>query len=144
MKVCSSCSESKPRGDFGVCSKNKDGLYGKCKACKRAYDNEYHANRSKGNKKRKNELQRQRHISNRQYMYNFLKSHPCVVCGESDPVVLEFDHIDQSTKTTAVSLMADYSLDRVKEEIAKCRILCANCHKRHTAIQMGWYRHIER
>ena len=115
-----------------------------CKPCKRVYDREHYANKSQENKDRKVSLQKQRHIENRQYMYDYLKTHPCVTCGESDPVVLEFDHIDQSTKLLAVSLMADYSLSKIKEEIAKCRVLCANCHKRHTAIQLDWYKHLVR
>ena len=115
-----------------------------CKPCKRVYDREHYANKSQENKDRKVSLQKQRHIENRQYMYDYLKTHPCVTCGESDPVVLEFDHNDQRTKLLAVSLMADYSLSKIKEEIAKCRVLCANCHKRHTAIQLDWYKHLVR
>lgn len=93
-------------------------------------------------KSRKVELQKIRRIENRQFMYDYLKNNPCVNCGESDPVVLEFDHIDQSTKIKAVSLMVEYSLDKIKEEILKCRVLCANCHKRHTANQLNWYKDI--
>jgi hypothetical protein len=115
-----------------------------CRPCKRIYDREQYAKKTKEQKEHKQELQKQRYIQNRQYMYDYLSTHPCEVCGESDPVVLEFDHLDQSTKHTAVGLMADYSLTKIKEEIAKCRVLCANCHKRHTAIQMDWYKHLVR
>jgi hypothetical protein len=63
-----------------------------------------------------------------------------VECGESDIVVLEFDH--QRDKTLNVSALSreGYSLDRLKQEIAKCEAVCANCQRRRTAKQFGWYR----
>lgn len=69
----------------------------------------------------------------------YLQLHPCVVCGEDDPIVLEFDHIDQATKTKEISkyLSGHAGWDKVKDEIDKCRVLCANCHRRHTYKQLG-------
>lgn len=72
---------------------------------------------------------------NKQYLLEYLQKHPCIMCGESDPVVLEFDHIDSSTKLQDVSAMATkmhFSLKRIIEEIAKCQVLCCNCHRRKT------------
>lgn len=113
-----------------------------CKPCKRAYDRDYHAKRSSDKKDHKLQLQAKRVIANRQFVWDYLSDHPCENCGEDDPVVLEFDHIDQSTKEAVVSNLTTYSIDRMKKEIAKCRVLCANCHRRHTAIQLGWYKGI--
>jgi 5-methylcytosine-specific restriction endonuclease McrA len=78
----------------------------------------------------------------KQFIWDYLLEHPCVECGESNPVVLEFDHIDPSTKTMSVSemMMKHYSLKRVQEEIEKCVVRCSNCHKIKTAEQNGWYR----
>jgi len=69
------------------------------------------------------------------------KNHPCADCGESDIVVLEFDH--QRDKVADVSLLArdGYSLDKIKREIDKCEVVCANCHRRRTAKQFGTYRY---
>jgi hypothetical protein len=58
----------------------------------------------------------------------YLVNHPCVDCGESDPLVLEFDHV--RGKTHNVSSMKGYTKKRVLEEIRKCEVRCANCHKR--------------
>lgn len=139
MKTCNSCLIEKPLVDFGKCSKNKDGRLGKCKECKRLYDNQFHKNRNSESKLKKQELQRNREKENRQYVYDYLKNNPCVVCEEYDPTVLEFDHIDRDSKLKAVSNMRYFSIDKIKEEISKCRVLCANCHRRHTAGQLGWY-----
>lgn len=71
---------------------------------------------------------------NREFVKEFLTNNPCVDCGESDPVVLEFDHRDYSRKTVAISTLAgqSVSLDRLRFEMAKCDVRCANCHRRKT------------
>jgi len=73
-------------------------------------------------------------------IFEFLETHPCVDCGETDPVVLEFDHV-RGRKTSAVCSMLRLgkAWQRIVEEINKCEIRCANCHRRKTAIERGYY-----
>jgi hypothetical protein len=105
-----------------------------CKPCKKIWDKEHprstESNRSSRHKRRK---------IVRQYVYDYLKSHPCP-CGESQPECLDFDHIDPLNKREKVSeLIRNCSLNVVKAEIEKCNVLCANCHRKRTAKQFGWY-----
>ena len=76
---------------------------------------------------------------NKQYVVNYLSGKRCEECGEGDIQVLTFDHLDPSSKTSTISKMcvSGCSLDRLVKEINKCRILCCNCHMRHTLSQMG-------
>ncbi len=78
---------------------------------------------------------------NKQWLLEYLLEHPCIDCGESDPIVLEFDHRDASTKVAAVSTLArgGYSLRAVQREVAACDVRCANCHRRRTHDQRGWW-----
>ena len=75
-------------------------------------------------------------------MLEYLRDKFCVVCGESDVRALEFDHIDPACKSFNISqsVKLGHRWERVVEEIKKCRILCANCYKKHTSSQYGWYK----
>jgi hypothetical protein len=73
---------------------------------------------------------------NRHYIYNYLREHPCAECGEADPVVLDFDHLRDKSRDVAVLAKVSGRANLVAE-IAKCRVLCANCHRRHTAERAG-------
>jgi hypothetical protein len=76
---------------------------------------------------------------NRINLLDYFLTHPYVDCGESDPVVLEFDHLrDKSYNVSA--LLRAWSWNRVLQEIEKCEVVCANCHKRRTAKQFGWWK----
>lgn len=68
----------------------------------------------------------------------YLSTHPCIDCGESDPVVLDFDHIDPATKTRSIARMLSGHVkwENILKEIEKCEVRCANCHRRRTKIQI--------
>ena len=70
----------------------------------------------------------------------YLLDHPCVDCGEDDPIVLEFDHLRD--KRVNVSALANSAVpfDRVLAEIEKCEVVCANCHRRRTCTRLDSYR----
>jgi len=69
------------------------------------------------------------------------KSMGCEICKFNDKTCLsylEFDHIDPSTKifTIGPSVRSSYTLDEIKAELEKCRILCKFCHKKQTNDQI--------
>jgi hypothetical protein len=76
-------------------------------------------------------------------VYDYLAKHPCVDCGESDPVVLDFDHVrGQKFMNVKRMLSGTYSLKRIFEEIEKCDVRCANCHRRATAQRGGFFTYV--
>ena len=54
----------------------------------------------------------------------------CDICKENHYACLQFHHVDPDEKEIAISLAASlgWSFNRIKQEISKCRVLCANCH----------------
>lgn len=69
----------------------------------------------------------------REYVRQYLETHPCVDCGETDPVILEFDHVRGDKKNTVMILVrGGYSLSAIQTEIAKCEVRCVKCHRKRT------------
>ncbi len=55
----------------------------------------------------------------------------CIKCGENDFCCLDFHHRDPAQKIKDVSKMAKFFSDeKIEAEIAKCDVLCANCHRK--------------
>ena len=142
MKTCIACNIEKELAAFPPNKTKKDGLNPKCRECYNAYMKAWY--QKPGNKKKqvtRSEASRAKAIhKGRTLIWNYLLAHPCETCGESDPVVLEFDHLDRDDKEYSVSAMFDLSVEKIQKEIDKCRVLCANCHRRHTTIQLGTWR----
>lgn len=138
-KVCNTCHESKPLSEFSF-RKNRGKHVARCKACHAAYLRDYYSrNKEKYAEKNKRDLPKYRK-RNREYLVEYLKSHPCVDCGEKDIEVLQFDHVDflmGANKARVTSHNAS-SLKRLQEEIDKCEVRCANCHVRRTRNHFGW------
>ena len=93
---------------------------------------------------RKNEKARiaaiNRKHQNRVRLWNYLKEHPCVDCGEADFLILQFDHKDRTLKVLDIKDSLDFSWAKLEKEINKCEVRCPNCHARRTKVQMNhWY-----
>ena len=66
----------------------------------------------------------------------FFADHPCIDRGETDLVVLEFDHLRDKAFCIGFELTRRRWQD-ILEEIARCEVVCANCHRRRTATRSG-------
>ena len=143
MKICTACKEEKELNDFSWRNKLKGLKNSWCKSCL----NKYNKRKWKESSHRRSSNMKANYIRkkrNSQFVWNYLEKHSCVDCGESNPVVLEFDHRDVSTKVSTISDMiaGSYSIERIKFEIEKCDVRCANCHRIRTSKQLEWYKNI--
>jgi hypothetical protein len=119
---------------FSFRNMEKRRLHSRCWACSREFGRQHYA------RQKQEYLERNRHnnppqrLAARQFVQQFLLEHPCVQCG--DPVVLEFNHLDATTKSGNVCdlVHSRSSLRRLWAENVKCEVLCANCHQRHTTL----------
>jgi len=136
IKTCVSCGKRKKENAFVRDVRRLSGYTGKCLKCKRAQDNAYYRQNEKRQKAVRARNQKTRD-TNARYICQYLRRHPCVDCGETDIVVLDFDHV-RGTKRNKVTALVTASLNAVKTEIKKCEVRCANCHRRKTAAQLGW------
>ena len=78
---------------------------------------------------------------NKQRLYVYLSSHPCVDCGQTDVRVLEFDHV-RGTKSAYRNKLLNgaVSWKTIEAEIAKCEVRCTNCHRIKTLERGKWWR----
>lgn len=139
MRRCGRCQTWKPVGDFAWRRRARGQLDNYCRPCRAAYKQEhYAANRQKyidaaQARKRLVALERAG------FLIEFFRTHPCVDCGEDDPLVLEFDHLRDKAFEIARGLR-DRGWDDLMAEMAKCEVICANCHRRRTALRGGFVR----
>lgn len=74
-------------------------------------------------------------------LWDLLCRSSCSDCGESDPVVLEFDHlpgVEKKFQIGSAVISSTRSWKLIQLEIDKCEIVCSNCHKKRTAKRSGW------
>lgn len=138
MKICPRCKNKKPYVEYGNNKSNKDGLQDYCKHCVKSINHDYYLRTPHLNKQRqKYKLENKK--KSRLYVNEYLRSHPCVDCEESDIILLDFDHTEKN-KILAISSMISggAKLNNIKNEINKCMVRCANCHRRITFKRAGW------
>lgn len=75
---------------------------------------------------------------NKRYINSLKAGRPCHDCGQTfPPFVMDFDHRDPSDKKYTISRMYDHSNETIDKEIAKCDLVCANCHRIRTFAMDG-------
>ncbi len=113
MKLCRYCLHEKPADTFGQAATINGKVYRRhrCAECKNA-------------------IQTKRIQRLRLWIENYKKARCCERCGYADYRALMFHHLDKDAKLFAVAQATSYgrSLASVQREIAKCALLCANCH----------------
>jgi recombinational DNA repair protein (RecF pathway) len=125
-KQCTNCGETKPISEF---PRRGSGYQSHCKECSRAYIRKhYQSNKQYYLDKNKRKLERIL------VLVREAKSKPCADCGQSYPYyVMDFDHRPGEKKVAEIArLVPTKSIRRIVEEIAKCDVVCANCHRKRT------------
>lgn len=132
MPVCIVCNTEKENAAFNRNSRGR--LHSYCRECSRVYGRRYYqANKTYYLEKAKRRNTRQREIL--QPLLDAAKDKPCADCGvKYPPWIMQFDHLDGSEKIANLSDMKRwaYATNTVLAEIAKCEVVCANCHCQRT------------
>ena len=149
MKTCTRCKVAKDSSEFHKSSASSDGLKSACKECVNGYytankesirakqDEWYEENKDKrieyvrkwrGSTKRNTSVSRR---DRKKYCVEY-KGNACADCGfQSEYLsVFDFHHIDPSTKSFQIATVGrSCKLEKLNEELDKCVLLCANCHR---------------
>ena len=134
MRRCRTCDQEKPHSEFHT--RNDGRFQNLCKTCKSAYNREWYRRNRDMHRRNVASLKRQQRDANVELMYE-AKRAPCADCGRRYPVyVMDFDHV-RGVKRGNVAEMRAESSKRVREEMAKCDVVCANCHRVRTHGKAG-------
>lgn len=146
-KICPKCKIEKPLSEFYEDNSRKLGVRCYCKLCiieirKIKYQKnpkrykEYVRNYNLKNRKKLKEKRNKLRNRKRKYIHDYKSQKVCEICGEDDPIVLAFHHINPNDKKYVMDDLIrertcfETFLKRFDEEVRKCKILCANCHLR--------------
>lgn len=132
-RTCPRCGETKAITEFNRSTGFGHQYY--CRECQSAWYRE-HKQQHIANVNVNSARYRER---NARLILEYLLSHPCVDCGETDPSVLEFDHMRDKLQTIS-RLKRGSSPPAIFAEISKCEVRCVNCHLRRTGEQFGWHK----
>lgn len=71
-----------------------------------------------------------KYIAFREFLHAYKMERGCSRCGWAEhPAALDFDHVDPNDKDQKLACMFSYSKEKVEAELAKCVVLCSNCHR---------------
>ena len=87
------------------------------------------------NSDRENKKRYEKRKENLQWLAEQKKNLSCIRCGENHPACLEFHHTGVKRKEVSLMAARKWSRENILQEIARCIVLCANCHRREHGIQ---------
>ena len=140
LRRCRVCGETRPLSDFPFRSLKRQTRQWICLSCQRLYTKSWYVRNRRRHIANVGERSRNATVILKGLVRAYLLEHPCVDCGETDPTVLDFDHLRDKRANISYLVGAGLSWTAVQEEIAKCQVRCANCHRRRTAVTAGYYR----
>lgn len=132
MKNCTKCQLLKDNSEFSIRNKNTGTLQPWCKTCLSEHNRKVY--KEKPNRKQQVKASSLKYKAQmEQFLFDYLSAHPCIECGMTDILTLQFDHLRDKDFTIACQATSS-SISTIKAEIEKCQVLCANCHSRKTAL----------
>jgi hypothetical protein len=128
QKTCSQCKSSKPISEFNFKQKALGKRQSYCKKCGSNLTRS-HYRRNKRQYLDRNSRTNARHRA----LIRAAKSRPCVDCGVRYPYyVMDFDHREGTAKSFILSDVPRATSKSLMQEIDKCDLVCANCHRERT------------
>lgn len=137
MKLCPRCREVKPLSEFSKNPRRKDGVHSLCKACRRLYDHERYE-RLHGREIAYAPMRSER--GRGAWLRELKDGRPCADCGRVfPPQVMQWDHRPGSEKLFEISTgYGRWTREAILAEIAKCDLVCTNCHIIRTFSRAPW------
>lgn len=124
MKICSKCKKEEVRAD----------QYSYCRGCHNEYQKLYYHSNAKQKERIKENAKKYR-----LYVQSLKDNQPCKDCKVKYPYyVMHFDHLPKYKKEFEIATAVNFKFTKEKliKELAKCELVCANCHAIRTHTRM--------
>lgn len=128
MKACIKCGSTTNEFQKRY-EKGRITYRGICKKCYALYMKPRMADRQY--RDRYNKRVTERRLEKSKFLFDYLSNSKCSNCGVDDPFVLQFHHIKEKSFTISAEIR-DKSFEDIKNEVAKCIVICGNCHMKIT------------
>ncbi len=129
-KICQVCKIKKPLSEFYRSKIRSDGLRANCIECGRKEARQsYHNNPEPYKRRAKHQRSVIRHRRSR-WINEIKTEYGCQLCKENSLEILDFHHLDPSVKEYNILAVSGKGIKNLINEINKCVVLCANCHRR--------------
>lgn len=139
MLKCNKCGKFQEESEFAWKNKSLGTRNKTCKSCHRDYSKKHYQENTEKYREKARRSNPRYYQESKKIILDYLASHPCADCGNSDIRVLQFDHIVPLRKRGG-RISARMNPSRLFQEFEKCEVRCANCHMIRTFEQMGWER----
>lgn len=143
MNKCTRCQKDKTTENTNWKIKDKT-LQSFCRECQHQYQQTWYSNVvNKSSSIKRAKINTKRNVErNQEFIIEYFKTHPCVDCGNSNLMVLEFDHLSDKDNNICDMVRLAFSLTRIRSEIEKCEVVCRNCHTIRTHTRNKSYRYL--
>ena len=130
MKHCARCKEFKREEEFNWRWKMLGRRQSICRDCQRLQRREHYECHQEAEIARSYEITKRRREEADRFIYEYLSNSKCADCGEYDFSVLTFDHVKGEKMDISQMAGQGYSINAIVKEIARCDVVCFNCHMR--------------
>ncbi|MGE0568999.1 MAG: hypothetical protein AB7O73_13745 [Bacteroidia bacterium] len=130
--ICTKCDKELNEIKFSFRNKSKNIRHKICKSCQREVGR-LHYEQNKQDYVKRAKVKNKEIDENIKKIILEAKSVPCMDCGNSYPsCVMDFDHVKGIKLGNVSTLVKNHSIKKIEEEIQKCEVVCANCHRLRT------------
>lgn len=134
-KTCPGCKTHQDRSNFSKHGSRYDGLQSICKSCEKIRNKAYYKSTPEKNSARKMYTTLRRELI--RTFTQPLVENGCVDCSRYIPNAMDFDHVTGEKRINISNLATikcsdEVMLDMLQQELSKCEVRCANCHRKAT------------
>ena len=137
MRTCITCKNTKPDEEFALNNQKRGWRSSVCKKCHVDYCRELY-NRSPKRRGTAIRGKQRRKAERCEQLIQYLLDHPCVDCGESNLLFLDFDHVGPKKSPISRLLSNGQNWDSILAELSQCEVRCVKCHRQRHAYEHGW------